>query len=177
MVKVGQIFFWNGGTETIMGKLITHYNLKTFKRSDTTHCGIIAEIRTAPHNSSFSPAVLIYEAGNSGFKPREVPLYWFEQSQVKIGETKEAVKGVLEACKRYENIGYAWFDLVAIMLKYYTGLNLNITGKNSLICSEAVCRVLYDCSKSIDFQKEYKIPFDLITPEHIFLSKQVRIIK
>lgn len=164
-IKTGQIFFWNGGTESLLGKLITKFNMETFGRSNATHCGIIINEN------------LIYEAGNKGFKPLEVNREWFDRKNIKIGETKENVKGILEACKRYENIGYAWFDLIAIMLKYYTGLNLNITGKNSLICSEAVCRVLYDCSKSIDFQKEYKIPFDLITPQHIFMSKQLRILK
>lgn len=169
MVKVGQIFFWNGGSEGFLGKAITYFNMKTFGRSDCTHCGIISYVGDY--------AIEIYEAGNKGFFPREVSKEWFEQPQVKIGECKEKVSDVLQACEKYEKIKYGWFDLIAIMLKYYTGLNLNITGKNSLICSEAVCRVLYDCSKSIDFQKEYKIPFDLITPEHIFLSKQVRIIK
>jgi hypothetical protein len=168
-LKAGQIFFWNGGNEGILGKAITYFNMKTFGRSDCTHCGIISYVGDY--------AIEIYEAGNKGFFPREVSKEWFLQPQVSLGECKESLKDVHKNCLKYENTRYGWFDLFLIAVKHYTGISLSLTGEKRLICSEAVCRVLYDCSRSIDFQKEYKIPFDLITPEHIFLSKQVRIIK
>ena len=49
---------------------------------------------------------------------------------------------------------------------------LKVTGANRLICSEAVARILYDSSKKkINFQKEYDKPYDLVTPQDIFVSK------
>ena len=49
-------------------------------------------------------------------------------------------------------------------------------GIKYLHCSEAVSRVIYDSSKETNFEKEYSVPFDCISPAHIFLSKQVKIL-
>jgi hypothetical protein len=170
--KEGQIFFWKG-EYGLFSKSINYYNKKKFGRSDCTHCGIIAEVNR--------DTVLIYEANKNGFEQNYYEIKWLnnqiELGIVHIGECNEKVTNVLKNCEKYKDIKYGWIDIVMIGLSFILGKKLMvITGKNSIICSEAVCRVLYDCTKTIDFQAEYGLLFDYITPEHIFLSKQVTIL-
>lgn len=169
--KPGQIYFWNSNKD-LFGKAITYYNKKKFGASFTTHCGIITNVS--------EDAVTIWEATEKGFKPSIYEKWWLEtriaEGKVFIGETKERIKDFVIK-EDYLNIGYGWLDILAIGASFLFGYKIiGITGKNRLICSEAVCRVLYDCSKTIDFQKEYGIKFDAITPMHIFMSRQIDIV-
>lgn len=170
--KQGQIYFWNS-TSDLFGKAIRLYNMKNFKESKTSHCGIISEVT--------DKQVIIYEAGENGFLPSRYDKSWLEQKikegVIHIGETKEELTDVLKNCKKYEGIRYGYLDIIGIGLNYLFGWKLlGITGKNAIICSEAVSRVIYDCSNKIDFAKEYKIKFDAVTPMHIYKSKQVKIL-
>ena len=170
--KVGQIFFWKGESG-LFAKAINYFNMKKFKQSDCTHCGIIAQVS--------DDRLLIYEATNKGFTASYYDIPWLngriEAGVVHIGECKEKLKNVIDNCEKYEGIKYGWLDIISIGLSFILGKKLmSVTGQNAIICSEAVCRVLYDCSKTIDFQAEYGIMFDYITPQHIFLSTQVKIL-
>jgi hypothetical protein len=88
------------------------------------------------------------------------------------------MNNVFENCEKYKNIGYGWLDIFGLVLSGLFGYKLlGITGKNKLICSEAVSRIIYDSTKSVNFAKEYNIVYDGVTPQHIFMSKDVKIIK
>jgi hypothetical protein len=171
-IKIGQIYFWND-EESFYGKAIRVYNLREFKRSDCTHVGIITDVT--------KDYIEIAEAVSKGFTISNYEKWWVEnktkEGKIKIGQTKLGLKNVREFAKKYEGIAYGWLDILGIGLHGLFGWKvLGLTGKNKIICSEAVVRILYDASdKKIDFEKEYKIKFDAITPEHIFLSKQVKI--
>lgn len=174
--KVGQIYFWKD-IDSLFGKAINYYNLKTFKQSETTHCGIVSRI--------FDDKIEIFEATNKGFISSFYYNDWLENKikigKVKFKETKIQLKNVFDTCKKYENIKYGWLDIIGIVLSsLFKWKVLGITGKNAIICSEAVARILYDCSdkkivlgysKNNYNQSEYKIKFDAITPMHIYLSK------
>lgn len=169
-LKVGQIYFWNSN-EGLFGKAITYFNKKVFGRSDATHCGIIAQI--------LDDDVLIYEAGNKGFLASWYSRDFLENNKnVHIGEVKETMLFVKQNCDKYQGIRYGWLDILGIGLSYLFGWRvLGITGKNALICSEAVSRVIYDCTKQTNFSAEYGVKYDAVTPQHIFQSKFVKIIK
>jgi hypothetical protein len=168
--KTGQIFFWYS-TSNLFGKAIDYFNQKEYGQSDTTHCGIVANV---------SDKVIIYEASSKGFKSSEYAISWLDEQVKKgivhIGEVKQKMNDVEENCKKYQGIKYGWLDILGIAFFYLTGYKLSLTGKNSIICSEAVSRVVYDSTKSVDFQKEYNINYDLITPQQIFMSKQGKIL-
>jgi hypothetical protein len=169
--EVGQIYFWNSN-ESLFAKLITAFNMKFFKQSKCIHVGIIAAITETE--------VLIYEALDK-FKSSWYSQDWIkermDEGKVHIGQTKEALKDVYGACESYKGIGYGWLDIIGLGLSYLFGYRLKgITGKNALICSEAVSRVIYDTSKAINIAKEFGIEYDAVTPMHIFTSKQVKIL-
>lgn len=169
--KIGQIYFIKS-EDDLFSKATNYYNMREFKRSDTTHVGIIADTN--------DKQVLIYESTGQGFISSWYDKAWLnimiENGRVNIGETKETIKDVWINCEKYKGVGYGWLDIIGIALHMLVGWKvLGLTGKNKIICSEAVCRVLYDCSKTIDFEKEYGIKFDAISPEHIFLSKYISI--
>ncbi len=170
--KVGQIYFLNI-TNSLFARLITLYNKKFFKRSDCIHVGIIAGIR--------EDEVLIYEATEKGFVSSWYPNYWLnariKEGKVKIGECNEPMKDVYGNCETYKGIGYGWLDIIGLGLHYLFGYKIRgVSGTNALICSEAVTRVIYDSTKKVNFAKEFNIPYDAITPQHIFLSKFVKIL-
>jgi hypothetical protein len=164
--KEGMIFFWNG-TSDLFGKLITIYNKKTFGQSDATHCGIIAEVKDT--------TLLCYESTKSGFIQTTYDKSWFDTSpNIKIKETIEPLTNVKSNCEQYEGIGYGWLDIITIAIGFLTGFKLNLTGKNKIICSEAVNYVIYDSSKEVNIAAEYGIAPDEVTPMHIFMSQQVK---
>jgi hypothetical protein len=168
--KTGQIYFIKS-RDNLIGKLIDYYNRKKFGQSDATHCGIINDVN--------NEQVCIYEAGTNGFQPNWYAISWLDEmiknGKVKLKQTKIKLNNVDETCDKYQDIGYGYLDILGIVCSFLFGWKvIGITGKNKMICSEAVCRVLYDCSnKKIDFEKEYGIKFDAISPEHLFLSKQL----
>ena len=170
--RKGQLYFIKNNS--FFGKGISYYNLRTFGRSDCTHIGIITNV------NSLDNKVEIAEATSKGFIFNEYDSRKLNrqilEGKVHIGEVNEELKNVREICKKYEGIRYGYLDILGIGLSGLIGWKvLGITGKNAIICSEAVSRVIYDCTKKIDFAKEYNIKFDAITPEHIYLSKQVKI--
>jgi hypothetical protein len=169
--KIGDIYFYKN-TDNLFGKAIDLYNKKVFKKSDATHVGIIADVSNTQ--------VLIFESMPQGFVQSWYDKSWLEavllEDTVHMGRVNGKMTDVLKNCKVYENIGYGWLDIVTIGIFYITGLRLSLTKKNKIICSEAVNYVIYDSTKSINFAAEYGISPDQVTPQHIFLSKQITIL-
>jgi hypothetical protein len=180
--KIGQLFFWYS-KEGLFGKAIDYYNRREFGDSKSTHIGIISKVE--------GKKVFIHEATNKGFIKNEYDADWLDgridAGIVHIGESKVDLINIEETCNKYNGIRYGWLDILGIGLSALLGWKvLGITGKNAIICSEAVARILYDCSDGklvlgysdkSDYDKaEYKIKFDAVSPMHIFLSKQIRIL-
>jgi hypothetical protein len=162
-------------TEDLFGKAIDYYNRKTFPNQKwlPTHVGIISYV------DEKKGIVTIHEAGPKGFLASDYPIEWLNQKvadeHCKFCETNEKLVNVYENCEKYKGIKYGWLDILGIAMSFIFGYKvIGITGKNAIICSEAVCRILYDCSKQVNFEQEYGIKFDAITPAHIYLSLQVR---
>lgn len=173
--KQGQIYFWNDKGESLFGKAITYYNKRTFPNNEwlPTHCGIITKIIDNEH-------ILIHEAGPKGFSSSTYPMAWLdekiEQGYCQIGECNEKLVDVFENAEKYVGIGYGWLDILTIAFSLFTGFRLGLTGNNKIICSEAVNYVIYDSTKKVNFAAEYEISPDAVTPAHIYLSKQTKIL-
>ena len=143
-----------------------------------THTGIITKVD--------GDNIQIHEATNQGFVKNNYSAKWLdgrkEARVVAIGETDIKLVNVLKNAEKYEGIKYGWINIfmhaISLLVKEIFGGKLKFTdGEKTLHCSEGVSRVLYDSSlKKIDFEKEYGVPFDVISPAHIFLSNQVRIL-
>lgn len=82
--------------------------------------------------------------------------------------------GVKKNAEKYLGNEYAWKDIILIVIHWFTGFKFG-GDSNSLICSEAVARILYDSSgKEINFAQEYDMPYDLITPVLVYDSIYLR---
>ena len=171
MYNIGQIinFKWYDGP---MQKLIAFGNKIKYGDKGFTHSGIIYSVD--------NDYVTIAEALNQGFVLTKYEIWWltaqYENDKLAIGKAKEKLTNVQKNIEQYLGRPYAWFDIFNIALWYLfgkTSFKFN-SGSKRLICSEAVSRVLYDCSKSIDFEKEFKKNFDEITPQDLYISKQIR---
>jgi uncharacterized protein (DUF169 family) len=66
---------------------------------------------------------------------------------------------------------YGYFDLLRIFIYKLTGKVVFKESANSIICSEAVARILVMSNPKIDMSKEFNKSFDLITPDDINMSK------
>lgn len=181
-IKKGDIFF--SENDYLYSKLINLYNRVTFGKNGPTHAGIVTEV----HKHYY----VVYEALKEGFVASEYGKAWTNE-QIKEGKIyfKRPIyelKNLEENAKKYLGVPYAWYDIFKIGLMLLTGLKgIYFTGANKLICSEAVARLLYDCSNKkikLGYNKrkskqksEYKIPYDLISPMHIYKSKYMKYIK
>jgi hypothetical protein len=171
--KIGQLYFVRDTSE-LFGKGINYFNQKKFPNNKwlPTHVGIITDIRGTD--------LLIHEAGPNGFTSSLYSMEGvdkqIETEYAKIGECNEKLQDVFVNAEHYLGIGYGWLDILDIAIHYYTGLDLFNTGKNKIICSEAVNYVIYDSTKKVNFAAEYLVSPDEVSPAHIFLSKQVRIL-
>jgi len=182
--QAGNLFFWKGSG--LFSYAISVYNLKNFHSSEATHIGIISQVE--------KDRVLIHEATNKGFVSSWYEIWWLEarekEGKVHIGKVKHVMKNVFENCEKYKGIRYGWLDIVGISMSLLFGWKvIGITGKNSVICSEAVTRIVYDSTDGkVAFgynprqpkekkTSEYPIVFDAVSPMHIFKSKSVEILK
>jgi len=67
---------------------------------------------------------------------------------------------------------YGYLDLLKILINKITGKKAFKESTNSIICSEAVARLLYSASDcKVDLSKEFNKGFDLITPDDLNMSK------
>jgi len=170
--KIGQVFQWRG--KGIFGRLINLQNIIMFGERGPTHCGVISSVD--------KDTVIIHEATKNGFVSntyeKSFILERINAGVVSIQETKVELHDVKKHCKKYEGIKYGFFTILVIAVRTLFDREIVFTdGAKTLICSEGVSRVLYDCSdKQIDFEKEFEIPFDLICPMNIYKSIQMTII-
>ena len=96
---------------------------------------------------------------------REIALL---KSKHKLSDVKEVIEGTLGR-------PYGYLDLLLILVYTITGKRLFKGTANSLICSEVVARVLHVCSRNkIDLQKEFDKPWSYITPDDLFMSKNLK---
>jgi hypothetical protein len=169
--KIGQIvnFKWY---DDFYGKLIAFGNKIKYGDKGFTHSGIIYEVR--------KDTIVIAESLNKGFVKNDYEIWWLEarmkEGKISIGTAKEKLNNVQVNINNYLGRPYAWTDIFNLVLWYLfgkTSFKIN-SGSKALICSEAVSRVLYDSSKTINFEKEFKKSFDEITPQDLFISKQIK---
>lgn len=119
---------------------------------------------------------LVYEALSKGFVANWYEDWWlaarYNEGKLAIGEVKQPLKNVKSNADKYLGTPYSWYDILTIVKYIYTGKDSKET--SNLICSEAVAKIVYDCTKSVDFSKEFKKHYSLITPQDLFASKQIR---
>ena len=171
--KKGQIInFAHDGN--IFMKLIRFRNLIVYGCLGYSHSGIITEVKR--------DVVKIHEAVNKGFVSTYYPKEWIEnrikEGKVAIGTAKKPLTNVHKHADKYLGKPYGWFDIFNIIFAWIIGRNSRFfryfAGSKALICSEAVARILYDASnKKIDFVKEFGIPYDMIEPQMLYVSKQI----
>mgnify|MGYP007100083530 CR=1 FL=1 len=169
--KTGQILnfkYYDG----VFQWLIAFANKHTYGEKGYTHSAIISEIK--------EDSIMVAEALSSGFNVYAYEEWWLDErvkdGTISIGNAGVELKDVKNTINKYLNRPYAWYDIFNIGFYFLFGkYAFKISdGSKALICSEAVCRVLYDCSnKKIDFEKEFNKPFDTITPEDLSKSKQI----
>ena len=167
--KVGQILnfkYYDGPFQ----RGIRYYNRCVYGEDGFTHSAIITNVS--------ADWIEIGEALGH-FTVSNYERWWVE------GKIKEGVISVGTACiqplnnvkyyaDKYVGIGYGFWAVLLIFIfgKYASKIS---DGVKSLICSEAVARLLYDASdKKIDFEPEFKKSYDMITPEDLFKSRQIK---
>lgn len=165
LLKVGQVL--NSKGWGIYGKLIRWRNKRKWGEEGWGHTSIIVEVQ--------KNHVVIAEALYNGFKLVKYEKYWLKQKIKEkfyvVGESRIYLRDVYATAEKYEGRGYGWFDILFILF----GSRKGKTGANKLICSEAIARILYDCTKKrVDLEKEFGIDYDLIEPMHLWKSKQMR---
>ena len=171
LYKEGDVLLFK--KEDGFSKLIQWYNILKYGHKGYSHAGIIGKVQGTDY--------LIYEALSQGFI-NEIdghPNFYGEKGMqemidagtLEIKRPNQILKDVQTYCDLYLGRGYAWIDIFAIGLSLI-GISIKLTGAKKLICSEAVARVLEDCSiGKIDMEKEFNKSFDLITPQDLNNSK------
>ena len=170
--EVGQIL--NSKGRGIFGRLIRWRNSFIYgRRHNWAHSAIISGVE--------KERILVYEAISKGFVATYYEEAWLrrkiDEGFFIVGETEIPLKDVKNNADNYLGRGYGFLDIVHITIFWIFGTKAKFlfTGAQNLICSEAVARIIYDASeKEINFEKEFEIPYDLIEPMHLFLSKQIK---
>lgn len=172
--KKGQIlnFSWNNK----YGKLIKLNNWITYGYSPVnkwTHTAIVGNIT--------KDGVVVYEALKGGFTKN---IYsqkqldsWVDNGNMIIGEVDFKLSKITENCDKYIGTPYGFFDIFNIGLYVFFRQFMPTipTGARSIICSEAVARILYESSdKKLNFETEFNKRYDLITPINLYYSKQIK---
>lgn len=173
--KVGQVlnFAYKGN---LIQKIIMWANQKHYGFKGFTHSAIIGGFV----NKDGVECAIVYEALNKGFTKSYYELWWLEQrfdkGEMDVGNAKKPLHDVWKYCEKYIGTPYGWIDIFRIAKFYLFGSKVVDDDKKvqDLICSEAVARILYDASdKKIDFEKEFDIPYDYISPMDLEVSKQI----
>lgn len=142
--------------------------------SSYTHAGIVMEIK--PNY------IKIGEALSKGFTEVEYSLddftALFDNDKIIIKRAKCKIEQTDYYANQYIGKPYGYFDIIAIFFYEKFKIIIHEDTVNSLICSEADARVLFDCSlNKLDLSKEFKKPFSYITPDDIFNSTQLKTIR
>ena len=166
--------------DSYYSKLIQLYNLIKYKKKGVTHIGIIADSRFNEDENN-QKEFLVYEALDNGFVSSWYPEWWLmirvNNGKIIPAKSKVKLSNVDIECEKLKGKPYGWFDIFRIGLSLF-GIKLKLNTKNKLICSEAVARILYNCSnKKVNLSKEYDKSFDLISPIDVMDSGDIRKIK
>lgn len=161
----GQIVFLNWNNKFM--NLIRYYNELKYGIPGFSHVGIITRVE--------KNRVQIHEAISKGFVKS-----WYDKDFLnkKIDGLSSEILGIGEKLENIEKVAdnylgrpYGFLDIFGIALSFLFKFKfLKLTGANSLICSEAVSRILYECSDGkINLEEFFDKPFDLITPMDIYI--------
>lgn len=171
MFKKGQIINFKNYS-TIYGKLIALGNLIRYRQLGFTHSAIIYAIGND---------IVIAEALSKGFILNNYKSSNLEalikQNKANLGESKIKLANIQENTNKYVGLPYSWIDIFKCIGWIIFGHNIFKWSETTkqLICSEAVARILYDSSNhKINFEKEFKKSYDLITPTDLFKSKFIK---
>ena len=172
-LNVGDIllFRWN----VPFNKLVGYFNKIVHGDEAYSHVAIVTEVRGGD--------VLLHEAlaKNGKFIASYYSIsaieQWMKEGRCLRGKTTIPLVDVKHYADAYLGKPYGYKTLWYIILFKIFGWKLlaESEGVNSLICSEAIARILYDASdKQIDFVKEFGIPYQFIEPYLLLISKQIR---
>jgi hypothetical protein len=167
--KIGQILNCAYG-DTLFAKLIRFRN-KFYYGSPYTHTSIITFVG--------EDYLTIAEALGDGFTISNYEKWWVEgrikDGTITLGNSIVPLINVKENAEKYKGTEYGFLGIFYIALSFLGHKSINWSdGTKSLICSEAVARILYDSSnKQIDFVKEFGKSYDTITPDDFSKSKQI----
>lgn len=136
------------------------------------HAGIVVEIK---ENS-----IMIAEALTDEFRPRE---YSYDQIRSKVAsgdmlflKTDVPMKNVKECIEQYYGTGYGFLQILAILIRKYTGLEFYKNGVRKVICSEAPPRVHYEASGgALDLRISLDKDFDYMTPADLHTCKDYKV--
>lgn len=171
--KTGQIVNFRY-KDNIFMKMILFRNKLVYGDWGFSHSGIIGKVT--------DNEVQIFEAVNQGFVESYYPIWWLDlrvnKKEIKIGTAKKPLSKVVYHAEKYLGTPYGWFDIFNILVSWVIKKNSILfkyfKGAQSLICSEAVARILYDASnKKINFVEEFGIPYDMVEPMHLYKSAQI----
>ena len=168
-LKVGQILnfkYYDGPFQ----KAVRHYNRKIYGVDGFTHSAIITYVSDV--------SIEIAEALEKGFTISNYERWWVEgkikEGVISVGTAYKPLNNVRYYANKYKGTKYSYWAVFLILIFGKNSIKLS-DGVKSLICSEAVARLLYDASdKKIDFEPEFKKNYDFITPQDLYLSKQIK---
>lgn len=160
--------------------------MKTIKKGDVilfkNEGGFVANAISKVTNSEFvhvgivfntiDKTVYVAEARNKGFV-----IHYYKETELlnnpvfKIKRSSIKLKNVDKIITQYLGNDYGFLQILNILIYRYLRIKLPGDGVDTLICSEAVARVLWDCNEKINLAEEFDTPFDYITPAMINKSK------
>jgi len=151
------------------GKSLISRAIQKFTKSKWNHVGIVYDT-----NEKY---VVLAEAIYNGFKLKKYSKKNIEKmlkkEKIKIKKSKKTLNFIRTFILKYLGIRYSWFGIVKIALKIlFKKLDLKGDNEKTLICSETVSRILYDCSEGyVDLEREFNKTHDFITPADINKSE------
>jgi hypothetical protein len=134
--------------------------------SSYTHAGIVY---------SSDDEIITAEAQAKGFvlikRSKEEFYSLIENRDISILRTRFPLQNIKEHIDMMLGTKYGYLDLLKILIYKLTGRKVFKESTKSVICSEAVARLLYMSNNKIDLSKEFSKPFDLISPDDLNQSK------
>ncbi|MDX1702096.1 MAG: hypothetical protein R3250_15835 [Melioribacteraceae bacterium] len=168
-LKIGDVVLFRGARKSIVSRMISKVTNSQF-----SHVGIIYSLKS---DGSICIAEALWEGFVINHYSKEEMYFLFPRLQIKRTNILLGQEKIQNEIIKYKGISYGFSQLFAIWIHRITGKEIIKNGLQDLICSEVVARVLYDCSGgTINFEKEFGIPFDYISPAQIARSTQLELI-
>jgi hypothetical protein len=136
--------------------------------SSYTHAGIVYDVTDTE--------VITAEAQANGFilihRSKEEFYALADLRSITLLRSRKPLFDMTESIELMLGTKYGYLDLLKILINKITGKKAFRESTNSIICSEAVARLLYSASDcKVDLSKEFNKGFDLITPDDLNMSK------